>query len=76
MNMISQLIFGGLLEGMVGFLPTCLVYVMSGIGGNVFSSACQFSGNTSVGASTSINGLLTGMLAVIVVNWSEFTGHP
>ena len=40
MNMISQIIFGGMLEGMVGFVPTCLVYVMSGIGGNLFSSAC------------------------------------
>ena len=70
------MIFGGMLEGMVGFLPTCLVYIMSGIGGNVFSSACMYDGDNSVGASTAINGLLTGMLAVVVVNWSAFTGHP
>ena len=76
MNMISQIIFGGMLEGMVGFVPTCLVYIISGIGGNLFSSACNFSNNDSVGASTAINGLLTGMLAVVVVNWSAFTGNP
>lgn len=46
------------------------------IGGNIFSSVCQFTGDNSVGASTAINGLLTGLLAVIIVNWSVFNGNP
>lgn len=75
MNFISQLIFGSLLEGMVGFFHTCLLYFASGIGANIFSSVCQFEGKPSVGASTSINGLLTGLLAMIIVNWSAFDGN-
>lgn len=45
------------------------------IGANIFSSVCQYEGSASVGASTSINGLLTGLLAMIIVNWSAFEGN-
>ena len=45
------------------------------IGANIFSSFCQFENHKSVGASTSINGLCTGLLAMIIVNWSAFNGN-
>jgi len=40
------------------------------IGGNLFSS--MLSDSTSVGASTSDFGILTALLAMILVNWNAF----
>ena len=39
-NLITQLIFGSMLEGMVGFKHTALLYLASGLGGNIFSALC------------------------------------
>mmetsp|Transcript_8931 Transcript_8931/g.15128 ORF Transcript_8931/g.15128 Transcript_8931/m.15128 type:complete len:174 (+) Transcript_8931:347-868(+) len=72
-NLATQLIFGSWLEGMVGFNHTMATYIVSGIGGNIFSAYC--SDANSVGASTSINGLLTGVFAMITINWSAFSGN-
>ena len=62
-NLITQLLFGSWLEGMVGFKHTAAAYIASGLGGNIFSSYVNFKkagGNgSSVGASTAINGVLT-----------------
>ena len=49
-------------------------YFVSGIGGNLFSA--YFNPHSeSIGASTSINGVLTSMLAMVLINWSGFSGN-
>jgi len=73
-NLISQIIFGSTLELMVGFKHTAALYFMSGIGGNMFSAFC--SNGNSIGASTADFGILTGLLAMILVNWFEFSKSP
>ena len=50
-------------------------YVCSGVAGNLFSAMCEHD-MVSVGASTAINGLLTGILAMILANWEAFSGNP
>ena len=56
---------------MVGFKHMAIVYMASGIGGNMFSSC--LSNNLSVGASTADFGILTGLLAMVFVNWDSFS---
>ena len=48
-----------------------LLYFSSGIGGNLLSVLCVKT--NSVGASTAINGILTGLLAIVLVNWNAFS---
>jgi len=69
-NLITQIIFGNIFELMVGFKQTAILYFVSGIGGNLFSS--YLSSDNSIGASTSDFGLLFGLLAVIRINWNAF----
>ena len=61
-----------MLEGMVGFKHTAVLYAVSGFGGNLFSALCQ--DTNSVGASTAVCGILAGCLAMIIANWSAFDG--
>ena len=72
-NCLGQLIWGLLLEGMVGFYQTAACYMVSGVAGNLFSAMCDHT-STSVGASTSINGLMSGLLAMVLANWEAFKG--
>jgi rhomboid protease GluP len=65
-NIISQLIFGVSLESTVGRTKIILLYVASGVGGCLFSSL--ISDDISVGASTSIFGLLGGQLGKDLLN--------
>ena len=62
-----------MLEGMVGFKQMAAIYFASGIGGNIFSALCVDS--DSVGASTADFGILTGLLAMIIVNWHAFDNN-
>jgi membrane associated rhomboid family serine protease len=50
------------------------LYFASGIGGNLFSSYVHPS-DKSVGASTADFGIFTGMLAMIIINWSAFNAN-
>lgn len=70
-NLISQLIFGSLLEQMVGFKQMACLYIVSGIGGNLLSS--MINDECSVGASTAVFGVLTGQVAMVLVNWNAFS---
>jgi membrane associated rhomboid family serine protease len=75
-NIISQLILGCMIETMIGTQKFIIIYVASGIGGNIFASLINDS--ASVGASTCIFGLLGAYLAYIIVNWEilEYPGSP
>jgi len=72
-NIVAQLIFGSILESMIGFTQIACVYLGSGIGGNLFSSYLQTS--SSVGASTAINGIVTSLLAMLIINWHAMSGN-
>jgi hypothetical protein len=52
-----------------------LIIFLYRIGGNLFSSVVSPS-TDSVGASTAICGMLTGMLGLIIINWNAFNGNP
>lgn len=65
-NIISTLIFGMSFESN-GVFKTMAIYILSGVGGNLFSALV--SDNLSVGASTCIMGLLGGHLAFLILNW-------
>jgi membrane associated rhomboid family serine protease len=46
------------------------------IGGNIFSALCYPSKQLSVGASTSIFGLIATIVALLVVNWKALESQP
>eukprot|EP01017_Pseudomicrothorax_dubius_P030292 TRINITY_DN3766_c0_g1_i1.p1 TRINITY_DN3766_c0_g1~~TRINITY_DN3766_c0_g1_i1.p1 ORF type:complete len:302 (+),score=88.24 TRINITY_DN3766_c0_g1_i1:74-979(+) len=69
-NLISQLIFGIPIEDKTGSVRIMIIYFISGIGGNLFSSL--ISSGISVGASTAVFGLLGSQLAFLIVNWRAF----
>lgn len=73
-NVSSQIIFGGLLEMMVGTKHMIIAYFTAGVGGNLLS-ACM-TDRTSVGASTAVFGIFTGHIAVVAVNWFSFGSNP
>ena len=59
--MFGQLIFGVSFESTVGMTRIIILYIVTGIGGNIFS--CLIIPNSlSVGASTAIAGIFGGYL--------------
>ena len=65
-----QVILGFRLEPTVGPWKTIIIYVGSGFGGVLFS--CLVDPDTiAVGASTAIFGLISSMIAWIMINWSS-----
>ena len=46
-----------------------VIYLLGGVGGNLFSSLMDW--NLSVGASTSIFGLLGAMAGFLLLNWNK-----
>ena len=63
--MLSQLIVGSLLESLIGFWRILAIYLISSIGGGLFSSL--ISGNSAVGASVAVFGLLGGYVKTIII---------
>jgi membrane associated rhomboid family serine protease len=74
--MVSQMILGFLLESIMGPMRVAAVYFAAGIGGNIFSALCNPSKFESVGASTSLFGLVGALIALIVVNWRALDRSP
>lgn len=60
-NMIMQMILGFRLEPTVGFKHTAVVYILSGIGGNMLSADCS-PDDMGVGASGAIFGMNSAMV--------------
>lgn len=69
-NLFIQLILGFRLEPTVGIWRTMVVYVLSAIGGVLFSSVVDPL-NLAVGASTAIFGIIAAMITWIIMNWSS-----
>ena len=68
MNLFSQIIVGSLYEYHVGLLNAGLVYLLSNIGGGIFS--CLISNSPGVGASVAIFGILGAYLSFNLINWN------
>lgn len=69
-NMINLLIFGVWLESTAKTVRFLIIFFSAGFFGNFFG--CLLSDMISVGASTSICGIIAGMLGYLFVKWSEF----
>ena len=67
-NLFSQVIIGSYLERTIGHIRTLLLYVLSSIGGGIFS--CLVSGASGVGASVAIFGMLGAYFGYMIVNWN------
>ncbi|CDP06604.1 unnamed protein product [Coffea canephora] len=70
-NMLSLLVIGIRVEQEFGFVRIGLLYIISGLGGSLFS-ALFLQSNISVGASGALFGLLGGMLSELITNWSIY----
>ncbi|XP_066316789.1 RHOMBOID-like protein 3 [Miscanthus floridulus] len=71
-NMISLVLIGLRLEQQFGYVRIDIIYLDSGVGGNVLSSL--FIRNTiSVGASGALFGLLGVMLSELFINWTVYS---
>ena len=69
-NVLMQMIIGFRLEPAVGWVITALIYVVAGVGGVLFSAVVE-PNTISVGASTSIFGITTALIALIIFRWDE-----
>jgi membrane associated rhomboid family serine protease len=49
-----------------------IIYLLSGIGGNIFSLACNTTITPRVGASTALYGIIGLILGYIIINWNGF----
>lgn len=70
-NMLSLLFIGLRLEKEFGFIRIGLLYMISGLGGNLLS-ALFIQSSISVGASGALFGLLGGMLSELIINWTIY----
>ncbi|PKU68903.1 RHOMBOID-like protein 2 [Dendrobium catenatum] len=70
-NMLSLLFIGIRLEQEFGFVRIGPLYIISGLGGSLLS-ALFIQSSISVGASGALFGLLGGMLAELITNWSIY----
>ena len=74
-NMIFLAALGEMLERVIGHARFAILYILSGIGGGLFSIAnVLLSGNhhTSVGASGAIFGLIGAMLILVVIHHGRY----
>jgi rhomboid protease GluP len=66
-NSIFGLIFGTMLESIVGQIRMMFIWIVSGMGGILFASLIE--DNPSVGASTSLMGIVGALLGWLTINW-------
>jgi rhomboid protease GluP len=70
------MILGFMLETILGTFRVAAIYIIAGLGGNIFSALCYPSKSLAVGASTSIFGLIATIIALLVVNWRALETQP
>lgn len=68
-NMLFTFMFLSRIEYTLGWWKTLIVYLLSGIAGNIFSIACSPSG-IKIGASTALYGVIGIIIGYIIINWS------
>lgn len=76
-NMIFLAALGEMLERVIGHVRFAILYLLSGIGGSLFSIAnVVLSGNhyTAIGASGAVFGLIGAMIILVVINNGHYQG--
>ena len=72
-NLLGTMVLGSSLEGDLGKWKFLALYILSGMGGILFSCVCD---NTqSCGASTAIFGLVGSYVAFLILNWAYLKEH-
>ena len=66
---ITTFMFLSRVEYTFGVVKTLIIYLVSGIAGNLFSSLLN-PGTVKVGASTALYGVIGVILAYIFINWN------
>lgn len=73
-NAFSTFVLLTRVEHTLGPLKTLVVYLVSGIAGNIFSLAVNSSGDdfftVKAGASTSLHGMIGLILGYLIINWN------
>lgn len=70
-NMLVLCLMGSMLERNIGKLPFLLIYLISGVGGNVLSAICHLQGGeqvVSAGASGAIFGVMGALACLVIMN--------
>lgn len=70
-NILVTFMFLSRVEHTFGWWRTLIIYILSGISGNIFSILCSPDG-MKAGASTSLYGIMGLILGYIIINWSGF----
>ena len=73
-NVISQIIIGSILEADMGAMKFLSLYILSGMGGILFSAFCT--DDLSMGASTAVFGLVGSYVAFIIINCESLKSQP
>ena len=68
-NFVSTIILLSRIQYTFGTPKSILIYVVSAIGGNIFSAVCEPT-TVKVGASTSLYGLLGVFFGYLIINWN------
>ena len=72
-NLLSQIILGSIMEGLIGNKNAGLLYLLSNICGGLFSCVMNFS--PGVGASVAIFGILGSYFGFTVINWNTIKNN-
>ena len=67
-NLLSQIIVGSIIEGLIGNSKAGILYLLSNVCGGMFSCVMSFS--PGVGASVAIFGILGGYFGFTIINWN------
>ena len=67
-NLLSQIIVGSIIEGLIGNSKAGFLYLLSNVCGGMFSCVMSFS--PGVGASVAIFGILGGYFGFTIINWN------
>lgn len=75
-NILSTFILVARMEYTFGVVKTLIIYLVSGISGNIFSLATESNQDhyqiIKAGASTALFGMIGLLLGYIIINWSAF----
>lgn len=67
-NMLAIFMFLTRIEHSFGFVRTIIIYLLAGIGGNIFSALIDET-NVKAGASTSLYGIIGVIIGYLFINW-------
>jgi rhomboid protease GluP len=67
-NSLGILFFGTMVEYLIGTVKFCLIYILSGILGSLFTVLIQ-QNTSNVGASICCFGIMGSMIAFYIINW-------